>query len=264
LFHAGIAARLAGVRKLIHYEHDVWHYEDARHRWITYSCSKILRPSHVAVSAKTALRLEAIVGRHNIPVLAPGIDTCQFVVADRNFALQRLGLDTKVRWIGTVGRLVDVKNQKMLVDVLSVLGPEYGLILVGDGPQREALQRRAAQLGLSKQVVLLGKRGDVSEILPALDVFCMTSVNEGLPRSVLEAQSCGVPVVATDVGSVAEAVCSASGEVVKPGDPAGFAKAVLRCVAKDGLSEITRRHIVERYSISNVAAALEKFAVYDV
>jgi glycosyltransferase involved in cell wall biosynthesis len=77
---------------------------------------------------------------------------------------------------------------------------------VGSGPLEQQLQRQARDLRVSEWVLFTGARNDVPQILPAFDVFVLSSVHEGLPIALLEAMAAGVPVVSTDVGGVAEVV----------------------------------------------------------
>lgn len=260
LLYGGTAARLAGVKTLIHYEHDAWHYERAMNRRIVSLLSRVLKPTHVAVSENVSARLAELIGGRPVGVIAPGIDTVRYVPGDRRELRLRHGLDPDLRWIGTVGRLVAVKNQTALVKALAMLDERHACMIVGEGPERESIEEVARTLGLSNRVRCLGQRSDVHELIPAMDVFCLPSLNEGLPRSVLEAQSCGVPVVATDVGSVGEALHRPSGELVAPGDVEGLAAALGRVLSCNHDVGAIRRHILARYAISAVAGELERLA----
>jgi glycosyltransferase involved in cell wall biosynthesis len=112
--------------------------------------------------------------------------------------------------LGTTTRLVAVKDIDLLLDVASrVRGthPDVELVIMGDGPERDRLETRAAELGLRDTVVFTGRVGDVTERLGRLDVFLITSVYEGgVSMSVLEAMAAGLPVVVTAAGGVEEAV----------------------------------------------------------
>ncbi len=86
-------------------------------------------------------------------------------------------------------------------------------------------------LGIASRVRFLGHCDNVAQILPAFDVLCQPSRAEGLPLAVLEAQACGVPVVATDVGDLASAVCPASGRLAPPENVAALAAALNAALA---------------------------------
>jgi glycosyltransferase involved in cell wall biosynthesis len=111
--------------------------------------------------------------------------------------------------------------------VLAAL-PQARFILVGDGPERSALESRALQLGIGPHIEFLGLRRDISQILSRFDVFVLPSLREGLPNAVLEAMAWGLPVVATRVGGVPEVVtASETGLLVAPGAPDELAQAMI-------------------------------------
>jgi glycosyltransferase involved in cell wall biosynthesis len=104
-----------------------------------------------------------------------------------------------------VGRLETLKRHHLLIELLQELrrrtAVDCRLLLVGDGQERGALERKVAEHGVSSFVTLTGNRHDVPALLGASDIFVLPSSTEGLSRSVLEALSVGLPIVATDVGS---------------------------------------------------------------
>jgi len=101
-----------------------------------------------------------------------------------------------------VGRLTGEKSLEAILDLMPHLRarvPKVQLLIVGDGPQRRALVRRATEHGLESSVRLLGERSDVERILPALDLFVFPSRREGLPTALLEAMAAGVTPVVQDL-----------------------------------------------------------------
>lgn len=127
----------------------------------------------------------------------------------REQARGMLGITPQQLVLGCVGRLVAVKNHAALLALLPQLlamHPGLQLLLIGDGPLRDALADQAASLDVAAQVRLLGNRDDVAELLPALDVFVLPSHSEGLSIALLEACRAALPIVATDVGGNAEVV----------------------------------------------------------
>jgi sugar transferase (PEP-CTERM/EpsH1 system associated) len=115
--------------------------------------------------------------------------------------------------LGTVGRLVAVKDQQLLVNALHKLvshRPELRdclrLIMVGDGPERAALSQQIDTLQLSNLVWLAGDREDIPELLRAMDIFVLPSLGEGISNTVLEAMATGLPVIASRVGGNPELV----------------------------------------------------------
>lgn len=111
--------------------------------------------------------------------------------------------------VGFVGRLVPIKNPFLLLEAARQLsrqpaGFSFELFLIGDGELRPALEKRAKELGISRQIRFLGWRRDLAFIYRMLDILCLTSKNEGTPVSLIEALAAGKPVIATDVGGVRE------------------------------------------------------------
>ncbi len=111
--------------------------------------------------------------------------------------------------VGTVIRLAPQKHPEAIVDVAVKVAagfPDVRFVIVGDGPLSDYMRNYIREKGLDDNFMLLGSRKDVAEILPAFDVFLLTSRSEGLPRAMLEALAVRIPVVATDVGGIAELV----------------------------------------------------------
>lgn len=140
-----------------------------------------------------------------------------------------LGIPERMRVIGTTGRLA---AQKAPLDMARAIAgidrDDVVMVWAGDGDLRPATERLVARLGIADRFVLLGNRDDVPRLLPAFDVFAMSSKFEGLPCSVVEAMLCGVPVVATAVNSVPELVIPGrTGLTARPGDPASLSIALI-------------------------------------
>jgi len=133
--------------------------------------------------------------------------------------------DTPVKLV-SLGRLVPVqKNQLMLVEVMTALPSSVTLTIVGEGVHRQLLEDRITELGLENRVNLPGEVEDIRPYLSSGQIFVLSSDYEGLPLSVLEALCSGLPVVATDVGGVREAVIEGeTGYLVPRGDVTRFAQ----------------------------------------
>jgi glycosyltransferase involved in cell wall biosynthesis len=164
-----------------------------------------------------------------------------------------LGLPEKGPLVAHVARLAPEKDQETLLRGFQVLARdclEATLIIVGDGPRRATLGALAADLAIADRVAFLGMRRDVAALLPHVALFVLTSVNEGLPLSVLEAMACGVPVVATAVGDVGTVVRDGlNGLTVPVRDPEALARAMLSILeAPDRAAGMGRagRQLVER------------------
>jgi len=138
----------------------------------------------------------------------------------------------------SIGRLRAPKDFLTLVRAVARLEPgSFRLLIAGDGPDRQLIAAEVRRLGLDETVALLGARDDIAALLSAADVFVLSSTSEGFPMSVLEAMAAGLPVVASAVGGVPEAVDAATGALVPPRDPAALARALATLVADPALRE---------------------------
>jgi glycosyltransferase involved in cell wall biosynthesis len=131
-----------------------------------------------------------------------------------------------------VGRLEPVKNHVLLLNAfraaLSSM-PDLRLWMVGDGSERKTLESLATKLGIATEVTFWGQQLDVAPFFSAADAFIMSSTSEGLPMSLLQAFSLGLPAIVTDVGGMAEVVRLAqAGLIVSVTNPGDVAKAILR------------------------------------
>jgi glycosyltransferase involved in cell wall biosynthesis len=137
--------------------------------------------------------------------------------------------------IGAVGRLDRQKGFDLLLRAVARL-PAAHVVLVGDGPERPALERLAAELGIAGRVSLLGWSEDAPGYLRSFDVLAVPSRYEGLPLVLLEAMVAGVPVVATTVGGIPDAVRDeVSALLVPPDDVAALAAALRRLATEEPL-----------------------------
>jgi glycosyltransferase involved in cell wall biosynthesis len=136
-----------------------------------------------------------------------------------------------------VGRLEPVKNHALLLNAFCAAlrsMPGLRLWMVGDGGERKALESLAAELGIDSHITFWGQQLDVAPFFSAADAFVMSSNSEGLPMSLLQAFSLGLPAIVTDVGGMAEVVRLAqAGLTVPASDPAGMTAAILQLAASD-------------------------------
>jgi glycosyltransferase involved in cell wall biosynthesis len=148
--------------------------------------------------------------------------------ANRAAARQLMGVPESAQVVGTVGRLAPQKAPQDMVTAMESMGRSNVMFVwVGDGPLRQEVARLIERRKLSKNFLLLGERTDVAALLPGFDIFALASHYEGLPCSVVEAMTCGVPVVATAVNAVPEVVIPGrTGLLVPPGAPALLGRAM--------------------------------------
>jgi glycosyltransferase involved in cell wall biosynthesis len=239
LLYGGLAARLAGVRRVVHTEHDAWHLRDPRRLRLQRALLTLVRPRLVADSAQVAATLREYLPGWPVQVVRNGIDTALFTPGDRAAARAALvarftdgqDLAPSAPLIGCAARLHPVKGHRFLLEALARLDPCVHLALAGSGEEESALREQCRGLGIAARVHFLGQLDSMLGFYRALDLFCLPSLAEGMPLSPLEAQACGVPVVVTDVGGAAETVCPASGQLVQAGDAPALAQALAQALA---------------------------------
>ena len=174
---------------------------------------------------------------------------------------QELHIDDNDVIVGNVANFRPPKGHQHLIDAARRVCDEADrvkFLLIGEDRKgkviRERTEEQVADLGLADKVKLLGFREDVAALLRIMDVFVLASISEGLPLSVVEAQAAGAPVVATNVGGLAEIVSEGkSGFLVPPGDAAALAERILALVRDPRLRE--------RISAEGRRSAMEKFSM---
>lgn len=200
-----------------------------------------------------------------IVVVPNGIDVAHFsTYQGREAARELLGIDAKACVIGFVGRLQYVKGADLFLQVAAAVRPMHGhviFVIVGDGPERRALQEQARSLDIWQYVHFLGERKDVAELLPAFDVFLSTSRVETFGIAILEAMAARVPVVAFATDAVPELVADC-GVLVSTGDVHAAAKGVVELLKDperrkqyaDAAYERAKTH----YSIQKISSQLDE------
>lgn len=175
---------------------------------------------------------------HKITVIPNGLDLDEFDAAAKP-PCAALPARPPGPLLGAVGRLEPQKGITHLLTAMALLGqsvPDAQLWIIGDGPERAALSKQAADAGLDNRVHFLGRRNDVPAILRQLDLFVLPSLWEGLPNAALEAMAAGRAVVATRVHGTPEAVSeNETGLLVPPADPVALADAIARLIADSNL-----------------------------
>jgi glycosyltransferase involved in cell wall biosynthesis len=199
------AARLAGAVG-IHTKHGL--NPGSRGQRLFRRAAARLLDAFVAVSDVTAAQARAAkdCAPDKLVVITNGIRLERFHPDAEARAATRaeLGIAPTAWVVGTVGRVDEVKNQPMLIAAMAPLLDRAELVIVGDGPAREDLDAAVAALpaAVRSRVHVLGRRMDVDRILPAFDVFALSSKTEGLPLVIPEAMATGLPIVSTAVGGI--------------------------------------------------------------
>jgi len=182
--------------------------------------------------------------------------------------MRSVGLAEDVTIVGSVGRLSSVKGYKYLIsafkDIISK-GRAVQLLIVGDGPEKNALQKQVRELGLEKSVFLTPGGMPPQKYLALMDVFCLPSVHEGLGLSLMEAMAMGRACVASDVGGLSELIVNDTDGILVPSkDPEALARAISRLVEdprlRQTLGESARAKAVSNFSIKDsVARTIEVY-----
>jgi L-malate glycosyltransferase len=171
-------------------------------------------------------------------------------------ALAALGVPASAPLVGNVAALTDHKDHRTLIEAAALVVralPEARFVIIGDGELRADLEALAKARGLSARVLFLGFSSDLDRLLPAFDVFCLSSHLEGLGTSLLDAMAFARPVVATRAGGIPEAVeDGVTGRVVPVRDPAALAEGLL-AVLRDAelrarLGAAGRQRYLERFT----------------
>jgi glycosyltransferase involved in cell wall biosynthesis len=166
-----------------------------------------------------------------VHVVYQGVDPRQFCPGDRSASRRSLGITEDVPTLLFVGNLVPVKGLEVLLGACALLrerGTAFRLYLVGDGPQRAALEARGAQLGLSDVVTFVGAiaQPQLPNWYRAADLTVLASHSEGIPNVLRESMACGTPFVATRVGGIHEISGDCANRLVPPGDQGALAEAI--------------------------------------
>jgi glycosyltransferase involved in cell wall biosynthesis len=183
-------------------------------------------------------------------------------------ALAELGVPQDARVVGNVAALTDHKDHATLLAAAALVCarvPDAWFVIVGDGELREPLRARARALTLDR-CVFAGFRTDLDRLIPAFDVFCLSSHMEGLGTSLLDAMAFARAVVATRTGGIPEAVeDGVTGRVVPPRDPAALAEALAAVLsdepAREALGRAGRARFLERFTAERMVE--RTLAVYE-
>jgi glycosyltransferase involved in cell wall biosynthesis len=165
--------------------------------------------------------------------------------------------------VGIVGRFMEQKGHIYFLEALAEVVKtikNVEIIFVGDGVLKEVIEQKARQLGLFEYCNFLGLRSDVDQLLQTFDIFVLSSLWEGLPISLLEAQYFGVASIATNVGGIPEVITDGyNGLLVPEKDPAALASAMLKILIDDNLRQELGRHgkevFAHKFASGNMANA---------
>jgi glycosyltransferase involved in cell wall biosynthesis len=202
-------------------------------------------------------------------VVRLGIELDERVAIDEEMraeARRVMGIPPERFAVGWVGRMTGVKRTDDVVRAFAALrarGVDACLCIVGDGPDRDQVERRAHELGVIRDCLFLGYQEDVARFFAVFDAFVLSSVNEGTPVVAIEALAAARPVVATRVGGVPDVVTDGvDGFLVEPGDVEALAERLERLATDPELrrtmGEAGRARVLPRYAVSRLIDDIDR------
>ncbi len=227
-FYSVLSSRLTNRRpKVIFTEHGRHQPDKVRLKRVIFN--KIFQPftdlcTGVSEFSKESLAKFEKIPRSKIDIIYNGVDLDRFPAKyDKNQIRKTLGFNENDTLVGIIARLDPIKDHKTLIDAVSILKGDsvnMKLIIVGDGPEKNDITSKIDTLGLNDDIMFLGTRDDIPNILMALDLFVLPSIMEAMSVTLLEAMSASLPVIATNVGGNRELIADGvSGKLVPVGNP---------------------------------------------
>jgi glycosyltransferase involved in cell wall biosynthesis len=196
--------------------------------------------------------------RNKCSIIYNGVDCKEFPIDTKRFCRDKIV-------IGIIARLIQRKGHIILFKSVQKLREKYNLEIhvIGDGPNRESLERAVREMGLHNAVIFWGDRRDIPERMRELDIFVLPSFYEGFPVTILEALSSGVPVIASAVDGIPEIIeDGANGLMVRPGDSDALATAIESVIVDESLrntvKENGRRVVEEKFTVSHMIDSYQK------
>jgi glycosyltransferase involved in cell wall biosynthesis len=230
-----------------------WLYRKATARVVT--TGEALREQLISDNGLDAARVDSV---------PTGIDAATFAPLSRETARRELGLPARAPLVGIVATLRSWKGHRFLVDAMPLLRHDDAqLVIVGDGPQRAALEAQVARLQLRGRVTFAGQQPDVARWQCALDVFVLPSyANEGVPQALLQAMFAAIPCVTTDAGAIPEIARDGdTARVVRREDAAALADAIDAVLDdRDGSLAMARRarcFVLPRFGVETMLDRME-------
>lgn len=268
-----ISAKLAGVPVILSTRH---RFEDSKqeknYRLFSWLDTLTMSFATNIIAVSEAVRNYVIrwhrINPTKVVTLYNGIDIEKYK-SNKNgdCFLNKFNLDKNRLTIGFIGRLVEVKGLGYLLDAAAeIIKEKKGVqfLIVGDGPLKGMLQKKASDLGINKHIIFTGYQQNVHEILGVIDILVISSLSEALPTVILEAMASGKPVIATNVGGISELVVNGeNGILVPPRDIRALVEAIAELSESSDkrriMGENGRQIVTKQFSIEKMIRDYEEF-----
>jgi glycosyltransferase involved in cell wall biosynthesis len=204
-----------------------------RHRFFRRCLYRGCRRIHTVSASQCEELLDLFPGiQRKLVSVVNGVDSERFSPGDKAACRARFGLPEDLILVGIVGRFRPVKRHVALVEALGKLPANVGLVVIGDGEERPAIEAAIAASPAGDRVFLLGHQDDPLPAVQSLNLLAIPSVAEGLSNALLEAMACGVPAVANDACGNSEAITQGQdGWVVPMPDSDAIAEQIGMCIS---------------------------------
>lgn len=262
LFYGSFGARIAGCSRLLHVDHNPLLSSKRKY---PISQKRISSRAYKVIAVSREVRTNLIrqegIPAERIDIIANGVDEGLYNRPfDRHSLMARLGIPENRIVIGTGARLVYEKGLADLLDAAGLIKKkrdDFVLVIVGGGPLRGELERRAQDNGLNSHALFTGARMDFHEIIRLFDIFVLPSLSEGLPLSLLEAMAAQRAIIASRVGGVPEVIAHGeNGLLVPPRSPTQLSKAIERYLDSPGHRAVCGRKALASFRAKHSASAM--------
>lgn len=268
--HASFAGRIAGKMagaKVVMTRHSLISGRTSLiKRMITRLISRIFTDKIIAISRAVKINLiESGVPADMITIIYNGIDTTKFE-GIKGTLRKELNTAPDIPIIGMVARLVPEKGYEYAINAFYRVLKDYPnalLVIIGSGSLEKSLKNMCSELGIENNVVFMGYRQDVENLMADFDLFVLSSVSEGLGLSLLEAMALGKPVVATITGGIPEVIKDGTnGLLVQPGNDVYLAENMVKILSDRDLArrlgDEAKKTVVEKFSSKTMIEKTEK------
>lgn len=259
--YGGIATQLLKGVHLVHTKHSNLNLKQKRliktEKWVAKRTDCIIAD---AKDVRDFMIEKQGISQNRIKLIYNGIDYKKYDCGNKQ------KINSSPKKIAIIARLVPVKDHETLLLAFKIVNqrmPETELVIVGDGSQRQELIEYCSVLGIGPKVSFLGARRDIPELLKQMCIFVLSSIDEGMSITLLEAMAAELPVVVTKVGGNPEVVVdNETGFLVAPKSPEQMADKIMALLANPQLAqrlgENGRKRVIEKFSIDNMVMEYEK------